>query len=507
MARQRYWELNRITWFASFKKNLLHAPLWRKHYSRDVQILTIGIGSMPGRHNCVLLLSWTAINLWWMIYPISESSSAVLALRQRAGTAALFNIFPILLFSLKNNPLIFLLNIPFDTFNVFHRWLARLFILETLLHICAWLQETLETLGWNGVQLSLSRGIYGVSLSCGAMSTFAVIVIMFQAWNPLRHTFYEIFLSVHKLLAFITFLGIYLHLFVIHLTQSSWIYVVASIWICDVIARFVRLVLRNVDRRKWTTDVTIRALEGGACRLTFHLRTCCSIRPETYIYVWLPRIATFQSHPFSIAWSEPKESGTDISVVIRAQTGFTKALYDTVRASPKDIIIDQGVCEGFYGNYHDLSSYGQVILLAGGVGIAHQIMYLKELLEGYRNCTVAARCIHLVWWFPTSNYFNWVRPWMDKIFAFGCCEHVVRLNLYLTRQTDLQGIDGLPEWVAIKYGRCNVEKLIQDSATSGNGVMAVVICGPASFSDSVRIAVRNRMKDRVMDIFDASFRY
>ena len=96
---------------------------------------------------------------------------------------------------------------------------------------------------------------------------------------------------------------------------------------------------------------------------------------------------------------------------------------------------------------------------------------------------------------------------MDKIFAFGCCEHIVRLNLYLTRQADLQGIDGLPVWVAIKYGRCDVEKLIQDSATSGNGAMAVVVCGPASFSDSVRVAVRNRMEDRVMDIFDASFRY
>jgi hypothetical protein len=62
-------------------------------------------------------------------------------------------------------------------------------------------------------------------------------------------------------------------------------------------------------------------------------------------------------------------------------------------------------------------------------------------------------------------------------------------------------------WVTIKYGRYDVEKLIQDSAISGNGAMAVVVCGPTLFLDSVHIVVRNRIEDRVIDIFDVSFRY
>jgi predicted ferric reductase len=503
LGHQRYWELIHIAWLAWLKKHLLYAPLWRKHYRRCVQISDISVGLLPGRWHSLLLLSWTVINLLWIIYPTSQSSSAVVTLRARAGTAALFNILPVLLFSLKNNPLIPLLNISFDTFNVFHRWLARLCIFEILLHVCAWLGGT-RTSGWKNV----SEGMYGVSFSCGGVSTIAAIIILLQAWSPLRHAFYETFLTLHKLLAVIVFFGIYLHLSVIHLPQSSWVYIIAAIWIFDTISRLVRLILRNIDRRKWKTDVTVWALEGGACRVTFHLRTFCCIKPGTHIYVWIPKIAIFQSHPFSVAWSEPQESGTDISVLIRARTGFTKELYDAVQGS-KHIIFARGFCEGFYGNYNDLSSYGHVVLLAGGVGITHHVMYLKNLLEGYRDGIVAAECIHLVWCFPTSDYLNWVRPWMDKIFTIPCCEDVLRISLYLTQQDDMRGIGDLPKWVAISYGngRCNVEDVIQDSVANGNGTLAVAVCGPASLSDAVRVEVRNRVERRAIDFFDAAFTY
>jgi predicted ferric reductase len=496
LDRQQYWELNHISLLVQLKKHITYAPLWRKNYQTRIQISGIDIGSLPGRFDFLVLLGWTAFNLLWVTYPMSQSSSHVAILRSRAGVAALFNIFPVLLFSLKNNPLIPLLNIPFGTFNTFHRWVARLCAMEILLHVCAWLWS-IRASGWKG----MIEGMYGVSLICGAVSTIAAIVILLQAWSPLRHLFYEIFLILHKVFSFIVFLGIYLHLFFIHLPQSYWMYFIATIWISDVISRLSRLAHKGI------TDVTVRALEGGACRVTFQLRTVCHIKPGTYIYVWVPKIARFESHPFSIAWSVPQQSSTNISVLIRAQKGFTKEIYDIAQATPKKLILTRGFCEGFYGNYDDLSSYGHVVLLAGGIGITHHVMYLKNLLEGYRDGIVAAKCIHLVWCFPTSDYFNWVRPWMEKTFTILCCEDVLRISLYLTQKDDMRGMDGIPTWVTIEYGRCNVASVIRGSIAGGSGALAVAVCGPPSLSDAARVAVRDRVEQRAIDFYDTAFAY
>src|SRR5438034_115156 len=53
--------------------------------------------------------------------------------------------------------------------------------------------------------------------------------------------------------------------------------------------------------------------------------------------------------------------------------------------------------EGPYGNELNLGSYGTVLLFATGIGIAGQLPYVKQLLEGYHNCKVKTRRIALFW--------------------------------------------------------------------------------------------------------------
>jgi NAD(P)H-flavin reductase len=55
------------------------------------------------------------------------------------------------------------------------------------------------------------------------------------------------------------------------------------------------------------------------------------------------------------------------------------------------------VIEGPYGKGLNLDSYGTVLLFATGIGIAGQLPFVAQLLEGYHNYEVKTRRIALFW--------------------------------------------------------------------------------------------------------------
>ena len=52
----------------------------------------------------------------------------------RTGVLSTVNMVPLFLFAGRNNPLIHLLGISFDTYNLIHRWLGRIVVLEAVTH-------------------------------------------------------------------------------------------------------------------------------------------------------------------------------------------------------------------------------------------------------------------------------------------------------------------------------------------------------------------------------------
>lgn len=50
----------------------------------------------------------------------------------------------------RNNPLIIWLNVSFDTFNLIHRWLGRIVILEAITHTLAFWIGSASNKGWDG---------------------------------------------------------------------------------------------------------------------------------------------------------------------------------------------------------------------------------------------------------------------------------------------------------------------------------------------------------------------
>ena len=123
---QNFWGIESYPLWARVKKHLLYAPIGRKRHNREIQLSTaVNVGTLPSRFQLILLLLYAASQVAFCIYldyGVNGKAALLAELRGRSGTLALLNMVPLFVFSARNNPLIYLLGISFDTYNLLHRY-------------------------------------------------------------------------------------------------------------------------------------------------------------------------------------------------------------------------------------------------------------------------------------------------------------------------------------------------------------------------------------------------
>jgi hypothetical protein len=444
----------------------------------------------------------------------------------------------------RNNPLIPLLNVSFDSFNMMHRWLGRLAVIEAIAHTLCYTINKVDTgmnsflfmttagancpvAGWSAVKASIAHSNL---IMTGLIGTIAFVAILIQSPSAIRHAFYETFLHLHIALVILSFVGLWLHLS--DYPQPKGLLMAAiTAWIFDRSLRLWNLIYRNIGRGG--TKATIEALPGEALRVSFHVARPWTVRPGQHIYLTIPSVGIWTSHPFSIAWNEsgaPFSRSVDdekhsklvmthqdlqstksktISAIIRRRTGFTDTLY--TRAE-KAGAFDGGppltlnaLVEGPYGSSRPMSSYGTVLLFAAGVGITHQVPYVRDLVSGYAAGTVAARRITLVWIVQSPEHLEWIRPWMTQILAMEKRREVLSIKLFITRPRNKKEVVSPSSTVQMFPGRPCVETLVGKECESQVGAMGVSVCGTGSLADEVRRAVRRRQEWCCVDFVEESF--
>ena len=139
--KQRYYVPAHET-FSWFKNHLIYAPLFRTRHNREMQLSSaINMGNLPSRFHGLVITGIIAMNVVLCVatYPYASSEKTLAGVvRNRTGTMATVNLIPLILMAGRNNPLIALLRVPFDTWNLLHRWLGRIVVLESLAHVFAW---------------------------------------------------------------------------------------------------------------------------------------------------------------------------------------------------------------------------------------------------------------------------------------------------------------------------------------------------------------------------------
>lgn len=380
--------------------------------------------------------------------------------------------------------------------------------------------------GWSAVNASIAHSHL---ILTGLIATIAFVAILVHSPSAIRHAFYETFLHLHIALALLSFVGLWMHLS--GLSQQTLLVAAIAAWIFDRSLRFWKLIYRNVGRGG--TKATFEVLPGDALRITCNVARPWNVRPGQYFYITVPAVGMWTSHPFSIAWDESgpalgrtvelneKPGGlamthqdlhatrsTSISAIIRRRTGFTNSLYtraekagafDGVKLSLNALI------EGPYGSSRPMSSYGTVLLFAAGVGISHQIPYVRNLVSGYAASTVAVRRITLVWIVQSAEHLEWIRPWMTQILAMEMRREVLSIKLFVTRPRNKNEVVSPSSTVQMFPGRPCVDTLVGKECESQVGAMGVSVCGTGGLADEVRRAVRVRQNWCAMDFVEESF--
>ncbi|KAH0547848.1 hypothetical protein FGG08_000106 [Glutinoglossum americanum] len=524
--QQQFWSKNRTSLWPNLKSYLLYAPLCKKRHNREMRLSSaINMGTLPSRFHTTILLLYVISNIaYCCVLDYSQDKSAVIAeLRGRTGTLAVVNMIPLIILAGRNNPLITALKVSFDTYNLLHRWMGRIVVLEALAHTFAWAGNKVMNSSWK----SMWHHLMTPYLLAGTIGTVALVAILFQSPSPIRHAFYETFLHIHIFLAMAAIIGVWVHLDIPKLPPLPYIWVVMFFWGFDRVIRLGRIIYRNVSRGGSTT-VSVQALPGEACRVTLDMPRPWTFKPGCHVYLYLPSIALWQSHPFSIAWGEdipvlsrdeeneklpsnihdldlPRRRKATISLVIHKRTGMTAKLYDRAKISPNGCFTVRGFAEGPYGGLESLHSYGTVVMFAGGIGITHQVPHIRDLVQGYSEGTVAARKVVLVWIVKTTEHLEWVRPWMDVILQMPGRREILKILLFITKPRSPREVVSPSATVQMYPGRPNPQVILDKEIEDRVGAMAVTVCGPGALADSVRDAARKRVDVASLDFIEESF--
>jgi len=507
--------------YSWFQRNIWYAPIFSKRHNREFQISSaINVGTLPTRLQLLFLVGYLATNVAFCVVTIDWSGSlnqVATLLRSRTGYLALVNMIPLFLMAGRNNPLITLLGMSFDTFNLLHRWFGRIVALEALAHTLAWFVSNASTNGWSA---AFSTAFMTQYIMWGFISAAAMVVICIQASSIFRHAYYEVFKLLHISLAIVSVIGLWYHLDLNNLPQIKYLYAVVVVWVFDRAARLLRVAYRNIGAGG--TKTLVEALPGNACRVTVTMARPWGFKPGQHAYLYMPSIGFWQSHPFTVAWSDEAQNldvnnlplnhhdvlaqkKTSVSFVIRGCTGFTAALYSRAAANPDGKLVTRCLVEGPYRGSHQLHSYGTVMLFAGGIGVTQVVPHVRDLVAGYSNGTVAARKIIMVWVIQSPEHLEWIRPWMTEILAMEKRREVLRIMLFVSRPRSTKEIHSPSSTVQMFPGRPNIDSLLGMEMQNQIGTMAVSVCGPGALSDEVRMAVRNRQYQGQLEFVEEAF--
>lgn len=181
----KYWETDKTSIWPWLKRHVIYSPLHKKRHNKEIMLSrAISVGTLPSRLHTAILVVYLVSNLVYCLvlsYHDKPQAAVLAELRGRTGHLAMVNMVPLVILAGRNNPLIYLLHVSFDTYNLFHRWIGRLVVLQAVVHTIAWAANEHTAKGSGAVSDALAKNPF---LGYGLVGTIAM-VSRFQAYPHL----------------------------------------------------------------------------------------------------------------------------------------------------------------------------------------------------------------------------------------------------------------------------------------------------------------------------------
>ncbi|GMK59041.1 hypothetical protein CspeluHIS016_0700560 [Cutaneotrichosporon spelunceum] len=460
-----------------------------------------GILSIPTRLQSIMIFIYVGLNVGMgcygyetfqnnMFWPRDEGTQLARYVGDRTGIMSLYNMVLLWLLAGRNDVVIWLTGWSFQSLNLFHRWAARVAVVQAVIHSCAyvWLQRGMfwacmsERYWWSGVWAMLVMG---------ALIPLSIL--------PVRKYAYELFLLLHIGLSVATLALLYLH--TERFGYDPWVWLCMGLWALDRVLRLVRVAVlsfRTLGQRNAVGAIT--AVNPGLVRLRVDTSVRINPTPGDYYFLYSAYSLTpWENHPFTLASWEAAGGGTSLHFLIAPMAGWTERLRRRIDAtaaandrSETQPLVAPGsarlrvLLEGPYGTRRDLDHFEHVLLLAGGSGIAAILPYVFALRD--------KKHISVVWTVRNAEYAADV---LAHELAPDRTRHV-SLDLYLTQEPTHGRVPlfdtysdtvGKPHWAVVR-GRPRVRELLAGHvALAGGQSLAVLACGPGPMMDDLRAAV------------------
>ncbi|KAH7239822.1 ferric reductase like transmembrane component-domain-containing protein [Fusarium solani] len=438
---------------SKFYATVIDPPLFGRYHAVPV----LGLGFVPTRGQGLFVAYIWIINIILSAvgYKVRDPMSWYGSLEQqliayisnRVGLLSFANLALAVLFSSRNNLLLFVTNWSHSTFLLIHRWIAVICMLQACLHSAIYLQFYLDPLTGEGAYAEESKLDYWV---WGIVATLALVLLMPLSILPLRQKLYEAFLASHIVLALLSMIGCMLHIFYRYEWQwgyQTWIWITFAFWIFDrFLARPLRL-MQNGVKRAIITVIDEDYLQIAIPR----------VEAEGHVYLYFPTLTWrfWENHPFSVA---AVSSGPTYSQKAQPHNGSDNANEDEKKAS---ILPSPGP--------YPTIDYPNIICVAGGVGVTGVLPCLDRSpsvmgLRGKKK---------LFWGVRTEPLVQAVR------------DIIAHVHHGEDEQENWNGFD-----VSISVGkRFDLDAVLKKELESVTDGTTVVVCGPSGMADDVRVAV------------------
>lgn len=437
----------------------------------------------------------------------------------RTGAISFANIPLLILFSGRNNILLWLTNWSYTTFLLIHRWIAWICTLQACIHSALYL----GLYAWSHSHAEESKLAYWY---WGIIATLALSLALPLSILPIRKMAYEVFLITHIALAIMAIAGSWYHIIYRYDHQwgyETWMYIAMAFWAFDRLVRLARMAGKGVHR------AYVSRIDDDYLRITIPGVEC-----QGHVYAYFPSLSwrVWENHPFSVinsigtrgedhtaagvtdpkigttvaskeigGSSTPSDSASltsgpavaspGITLFVRLHSGITSRLASKIGAAEGIPVL----LEGSYG--HESGAllkgssaptveYPNTICIAGGVGITAVLAALAPT----HGIHAPLGTTKLFWGVRHSAIVDSVEDLIPNI-----------------KTTDKVGVKwwGNIETHITVGERMNLREILKRELSQKKGT-TVVVCGPESMADEVRCIVAGLGRHgAVVRFFEESF--
>ncbi|PLB43404.1 ferric reductase [Aspergillus steynii IBT 23096] len=422
-------------------------------------------------------------SLWFK----SNSEEIAIYVSNRTGVLSFAKIPLLVLFSSRNNLLLWLTDWSHSTFMLLHRWVAGICVLEAGIHALIFL-HIYHVSGEHAAESKLPYWYWGI------LAMLALAIMIPASALPIRRKCYEVFLAWHVVLFLLVMIGSFLHIYYRYAFQwgyENWIYTGLAVWGFERGFRVLRIA-RNGIRTAYVSvvdDEYIKVEVPG-------------VSAQGHVYLYFPTLTwrVWENHPFSVMTDcflsagsplVPAKDDTQVAmaiddkhiaqespfrmdsedtryqqgllIYIRTESGITKYLRNVSRIP---VLVESA--------YHPTSIIGaetrratNIIAIAGGVGVTA----LTPILLGHEGW-------HKLFWAVRS------KPLVDSMAESLGADRFDRLNAVVYHQS-----------------RMDIPRLLEREVSGCKGAeVVVVVSGPSRMADEVRMVVARLMRDPMVRV-------